>query len=173
MAKTKSKAPVEDIEDDDTDVAEDDDLEELVEDEVAEAPKANGAQAVTFGVADLCKYLSKKMGKEIKPRELRTQIRRMAREDDPRVDREIVAGNRARYDWPDGLKDPEVKRIIRAVTGGELEEGKKAAFAALKERKAAKDAAAGKGKKGKGKKTKTMVEELEDDDLEVEDDEIE
>lgn len=149
MAKNKAPAVVD----------EDVELAELVDDEETEAPKSNGQQAVTFGVADLAKHLSKESGKEIKTRDLRTQIRRMAREENARVDREITPGNRTRYDWPKGLKDPEVKAIIAAVKGGEIEAGKKEALDALKARKTEKK---GKGEK-KNKKSKTVVEELEDD----------
>lgn len=150
-ASTKSKA---------AEVAEDVELDELDTDvEEEEAPAKSKSKSkepeVTFGVRDLAEHLSKAMGKTITPKDLRTQIRRMAREETPRVSREVIPGNRSRYDWPDGLKDPEVKAIIAAVTGGELEEGKKAALAKLKEdkaaKKAAKEAGEGKGKKGKNK----------------------
>lgn len=158
-------------------VEEDLELEELDED--VESEGKSKAQEVTFGVADLAKYLTKKTGKNISTRDLRTQIRRMAREDKPRVQREITAGNRTRYDWPEGLKDPEVKAIIKAVTGGELEEGKKAALTALKEKKAAQKAAGEgggkKGKKGKKGKSAPVVEDDDDDDdlEEIEDDDDE
>jgi hypothetical protein len=171
-ASTKAaKAEVEDVEDDD-------ELEELEEDDAAEeAPKAKkGAAAeVTFGVQDIVKYLTGK-GHKVNARGLRTLIRKMARDGSNRVEREIVAGNRTRYDWPKGLKDPEVKKIIKAFEDGELEADKQEKLQALKERKAAKDKAAGKvkGKKTKasGKKAAAVVEDDDDDeDLELEDDE--
>lgn len=170
--KTRKKAApapeVDEVEDDD-----DVELEELdaeVEDDDAPKAKKSKAQEVTFGVADLCAHLQKLTGKEIKPRELRTLIRKMAREDNARVDREIVPGNRTRYDWPKGLKDPEVKAIIKAVTGGEMEADKKAKLEQLKEDKAKKSAAKkAKGEaKGKGKKRKAAPEPEEVDDDEVE-----
>jgi len=148
MAKSKVKEEVD----------EEVELDELDADvETEEAPTKGKSKSkskepeVTFGVRDLAEHLSKAMGKQITPKDLRTQIRRMAREDTPRVQREVVAGNRSRYDWPDGLKDPEVKAIIAAVTGGELEEGKKAALEKLKADKAAKKEAKAKteGKKSK------------------------
>jgi len=148
---TKTKAPA----------AEDVELDEL-DDDVAEEETSSKANEVTFGVRDLAEYLSKKTGKTIKPKDLRTLLRKMAREDNPRVDREVVAGNRSRYDWPNGLKDPEVQRVVKAVVGGELEAGKKEALDALKARK------------GKTKKSKAEAEpeELEDDvEEELEDDE--
>lgn len=178
MAKQKQKeapAEVEETEDEEME------LEELEEDadEADEAPKkAKGGQPeVTFGASDLAKHLSKELGKTITPRELRTQIRRMAREETPRVDREITAGNRSRYDWPLGLKDPEVKAIIKAVKAGELEAGKKEALDKLKEQKAAKKAAAGddapKGKKGKKGKSAPEPEPDDDEIEEIGEDELE
>jgi hypothetical protein len=99
----------------------DDDLEELEEDEVQESATAKrgskAADDVVFGVADLCKLLSKGLDKPVTPRELRQLIRKMAREKDPRVNREITAGNRSRYSWS-GPKDPEVLAIIAAFKGG-------------------------------------------------------
>jgi hypothetical protein len=155
----KAKATLTEELDDDVELA---DEGEDVEEDGASSSK----QEVTFGVSDLCKHLTKKTGKTIKPRDLRTLIRKMAREDNPRVDREITAGNRTRYDWPDGLKDPEVKAIIKAVTSGELEAQKKEALDALKNRK--------KDKTKKGKKSKKVVEVEEDDDVEeVGDDDFE
>jgi sugar-specific transcriptional regulator TrmB len=167
MAKTKAKAEeVEEIEDDD--VEELDDLDSDVEEDEAPKSKAKASTpAVTFGAADLAKHLSELTGKTISTRDLRTQIRRMARDGSNRVDREITAGNRTRYDWPKGLKDPEVKAIIKAVTDGELEAGKKEALDKLKADKAAKKAAkdkdAGKGK-GKGKKAPIEDDDEDDDD---------
>lgn len=186
MAKTKSKAaaPVEDdavdvddtdedveLELDDTDADTDGDVEEDVKPAKGKGKaKSNGQEEVEFGASDLAKYLSERLGKTITPRDLRTQIRRMARETErkggPRVEREITAGNRTRYNWPGGLKNAEVKAIIAAVEGGELDAGKKAALDALKEKKAAQKAAGEGGKKGKaGKKgKKAKVEEIEVDD---------
>lgn len=159
MATRTKKAP---------EVEEDMELDELDEDVAEEEGAASSkANEVTFGVRNLAEYLTKKLGKEIKPKDLRTLIRKMAREDNPRVEREVVAGNRSRYDWPDGLKDPEVKAIIAAVTKGELEQGKKEALDALKARKA-EQKAAGETPKKKSKKAAPKVEEVE----EVEDDEF-
>lgn len=151
-------------------VEDDDELEELAEDEAEETPaKGSSKQEVEFGVADLAKYLTKKGDKEIKPKDLRTLIRKMAREDKPRVSREVVPGNKSRYDWPGGLENPEVKKIIKAVLGGELEQGKREALAKLKEQKAAKAAAAGDGGGKKSKKSgkkSAPVAEPDDDDIE-------
>jgi hypothetical protein len=150
--RTKAK-PVEETEDIELDELDDD----VAEDE-APATKSE----VTFGVRDLSEYLSKKTGKLIKPKDLRTLIRKMAREDKPRVEREVVAGNRSRYDWPLGLKDPEVKAIVTAVVGGELEANKKEALDALKARKAEQKAAT--PPKAKTKAKAPVEEELEDAD---------
>lgn len=183
-AKTKSKKSkateeVEVLEDEDVEL---EDLDTDVEDEEQAKPKGGkakkGAEEVEFGVSDLCTYLTKKTGKEVKPRELRTLIRKMAREEEARVDREVIPGNRSRYNWPGGLKNPEVKAIIKAVTGGEMEADKAEKLAKLKEDKAKKTAAKkaaaekggakAKGKKGKGKK----VAEPEPDDDDVEEIEL-
>lgn len=165
--KAKSKKTAEPTPDEDLD------LEELSEDEVEEAPKKKGGaqQEVTFGASDLAKYLSEKSGKTVSPRELRTLIRKMARDGSARVNREIVAGNRSRYNWS-GLEDPEVKAIIAAFDGGELEADKKAKLEELKAKKAEKKAKGEPtGKKAKKQKAKAKVEETEDEDLELDDDE--
>lgn len=175
-AKTKATPPPEPEE-----IEDDDELEELEEDEVEETAPAKKAaqQAVTFGVSDLAKHLQAQ-GHKVDARGLRTLIRKMARDGSKRVEREIVAGNRSRYDWPKGLKDPEVKKIIAAFLGGELEQDKQEKLAALKERKASKDKAAGKvkgkktkaGKKGGKASGKAAAAAADDDeDLELDDDE--
>lgn len=120
---------------------------ELEDAEVDEETTGNGskAQDVTFGVRHLADHIKETTGKEYKPKDLRTLIRKMARDGSNRVNREIVAGNKTRYDWS-GPDDPEVKRIVKAVKAGEVEEGRKAALDKLKERreaeKAKKEAAA-------------------------------
>ena len=170
----KKSAPAPEPEVDDVEL-EDEDLEELEADEVEDAPKKSAAQEVTFGVSDLAKWLTQKYGKKVTPRELRTLIRKMARDGSNRVDRVITAGNRTRYDWPDGLKDPEVKAIVKAFRDGELEADKQEKLAALKARKAEKTAAEpAPAKKAAAKKKKAAPVEEEDDedeDLELDDDE--
>jgi hypothetical protein len=148
-------------------VEEDLELEELDEDVEEEAAKKSKTPDIEFGVKDLCEHLEKLTGKKYTTRDIRTQIRKMAREDKPRVKREIVAGNRTRYDWKGGLENSEVKRIIAAVTGGEVEANKKEALAKLKETQAKK-----KGTKAgkKGKKAKVVEEDIEDDDEDIEED---
>lgn len=169
-APAPEPAEVEDLE------VEDEDLEELEADEVEEAPKKSSAQEVTFGVSDLCKWLTQKYGKKVTPRELRTLIRKMARDNSGRVDRVITAGNRTRYDWPDGLKDPEVKAIVKAFRDGELEADKQEKLQALKDRKAAKkDAEPAPAKKASAKKKAAPVvdEDEDDEDLELDDEDDE
>lgn len=172
--KTRKKAtPAPEPEVVDEDLEMDEDLEEMEADEVEDAPKSGGQQEVTFGVSDLAKWLSAKFDKKVTPRELRTLIRKMARDGSNRVDREIKAGNRSRYDWPDGLKDPEVKAIVLAFKNGELEADKQEKLQALKDRKAKKTAEAAPAKKATAKKKKAapVEEELEDEDedLDLED----
>lgn len=152
-----------------------DELEEIEGDEVEESGGKSAQQEVTFGASDLAKYLSEKSGKTVSARELRTLIRKMARDGSKRVNREITPGNRTRYNWS-GIDDPEVQAIIAAFEGGELEADKQAKLAELKERKAAKKAAGEdtgkKGKKGKGKgKAKPEPVADDDEDLELDDDE--
>jgi hypothetical protein len=177
-AKTKTKKVIE-VEEEDVEEEEDEDLEldELDEDvEEEEAPakgrkkarSSNGQQEVEFGASDLAAYLSDRTGKVITAKDLRVLIRKMAREDKPRVEREITAGNRTRYDWPGGLKNPEVKAIIAAVTGGELEAGKREALTKLKESQAAKKAAK-EGKKAKKTKVKVVEPEEDEDDDDLDD----
>lgn len=173
-SKAEEVADVEPVDEDevvavDEDDEEDVELEDLdadVEDE-GKAKKKSKQPEIEFGVADLCKYLTEKTGREVKARELRALIRKMAREDDPRVEREIVPGNRTRYDWPGGLKNAEVRAIVKAVTGGEMEADKKEKLEALKKTKADKQATKGSKKakaKRKSKKAKPEPEPVEDDD---------
>jgi hypothetical protein len=152
-----------------------DELEELESEEVEESAGKSAQQEVTFGASDLAKYLSEKTGKSVTARELRTLIRKMARDGSKRVNREITPGNRTRYNWS-GPDDPEVQAIIAAFEGGELEADKQAKLAELKERKAKKKAEEAKdgkkGKKGAKGKGKAKAEPADDDeDLELDDDE--
>jgi hypothetical protein len=157
---TKAKpAPTPEVEEDeledlveadgDGDIEEDleaDELEELEEDEVEESKpagkkKSAGRDAgITFGIRDLCDHIKAVTGNETDPRAIRTLIRKMARDESGRVNREIKAGNRERYNWT-GPTDPEVVAIVAAFKGGELEAEKQAKLAKLKADKAAKAAA--------------------------------
>lgn len=119
---------------------------------------ASGQQEVTFGVADIAKMLSEGRDKPVTTRELRTLIRKMARDGSGRVNREIIPGNRSRYDWS-GPEDPEVVAIVEAFNNGELEADKQEKLAALKERKAQQRAE---------KQAAAEVEESDEDDEELE-----
>lgn len=152
-------------------------LEEVEGDEAEASTTKGGQEEVTFGASDLARYLAEKTGKKVTPRELRTLIRKMARDGSKRVNREITPGNRTRYNWS-GPEDPEVQAIIAAFEGGELEADKQAKLAELKENKAKKQAAKkaekekAEGKKGKkGKKSEPAAEADDSDDLELDDDE--
>lgn len=133
---------------------------------------ATGNEEVTFGVSHLAEMLSEGREKKVTTRELRTLIRKMARDGKGRVTREIIPGNRSRYNWS-GPEDAEVQAIIAAFNAGELEADKQEKLQALKERKAAqraeKQAAeAALEKKSKGKKAKAEVVEEDEDDEELE-----
>jgi hypothetical protein len=100
---------------------------------VEETVEATETETV-FGVSDIAELIKVETGDEVKTRDLRTLLRKMAR--DGRLDREIVAGNRERWTWS-GPEDPEVAKIITAYTDGELEADKKEKLDALKAKKAA------------------------------------
>lgn len=171
-AKTKKTAKPKPAPEPDV-VDEDLELEEVDADEVegASTKKGGAQQEVTFGASDLARHLSETSGKTVSARELRTLIRKMARDGSGRVNREITAGNRTRYNWS-GVDDPEVQAIIAAFNAGELEADKQAKLQQLKEQKAAKKAAGEptgkKAKKGKGKKAAKPAVEVEEDDDELE-----
>lgn len=170
MATKKKAAPVEEIEADE--------VEELEVAEETTKKKGSKTDDVVFGVADIAAILTEKTGKKVTTRELRTLIRKMARDGSGRVDREVIPGNRQRYSWS-GPKDPEVKAIIAAFDSGELEADKKEKLAALKEqkeakkkaKKAAEEKAEPKAAKKKASKKAAAVVEDDDDELELEDDE--
>lgn len=148
-----------------------DEVEELEEEEVEleeEAPakatkgKAADAADAPFGVRALIALIKEKTNKEYKPREVRTLLRKLAREDGT-IDREIVPGNKERYVWT-GPTDPEVKAVLKAVKGGEIEAAKKAALDKLKADKAAKDAAKAKAAKVAEKKAAAAAAAADDED---------
>ena len=120
------------------------------------APKPAPVEEDTiFGVSDIAEIIKVQHGKEVKTRDLRTLLRKMAR--DGRLDREIVAGNRERWTWS-GPDDPEVELILEAYAAGELEADKKEKLEALKARKAEQRAAK------KAAEAEDEDEELEEDD---------
>lgn len=159
MAKTKKKKKVREEEEIEVTDSEEEELDED-SDEDEGGSKAN---QVTFGVADLCALIEERTGKLYTTREMRMLLRKLAR--NGKINREIKAGNRARYDWS-GPTDPEVKRVLKAVEAGEIEKGKKEALENLKKSVAEKRA---KGEKtGKGKKSKKPEPEDEPEDEEFE-----
>lgn len=175
MAKKTKTAPAPEPVDEDEDL----ELEELDEDvEEAEPAKAakNGkaADTVTFGASHLAKLASQVTGKEYDAKTVRTLLRKMARSGE--LDREISAQNRTRYDWS-GPDDPEVKKILKKIKGGAIEEARNDALGKLKEKKTAerkaKAAAAEAAAKKAGKKAAKPAPPVdEDDDVEdLEDDE--
>lgn len=162
---TRSKTKAAPVEDDELE------LEELEETEEAPAKGKKAAADEVWGVRDLIALIKEKTGKEYSPREVRTLLRKMARDGSNRVEREVIAGNKSRYSW-DGPSDPEVKTILAAVKGGEIEAGKKEALDKLKADKAAKQAAKGETPAAKkGKKAAPPVDD--EDELEELDDEDE
>lgn len=168
---TKSKKaapPVEELDDDDLELDDDD---EEVEEAPAKSKKAKAApkEDEVWGVRNLIDLIKAKTGKEYKPREVRTLLRKLAREGGG-VNREIIAGNKSRYAWS-GPDDPEVKAVLKAVKGGAIEQAKTDALAKLKADKAKKQAAKEPAPAKKGKKApKPPVDEDDDDDLEEMDD---
>jgi hypothetical protein len=161
--RSKSKAaPVEEIDDDEVELDEIDEVEDDDEDEApAKKTKAKAKAAPkeddVWGVRALIEHVKETTGKEYNPREVRTLLRKLAREGGG-VDREIIPGNKSRYEWT-GPTDPEVKAIIKAIKGGQIEKSKKEALDKLKADKAKKTAA-----KQKAAAKAQAAAEAEDDD---------
>lgn len=120
------------------------------------APAPAATEETIFGVGDVAELIQIRTGKVVKNRDLRTLLRKMAR--DGRLDREIVAGNRARWEF-EGADDPRVEKILEAFEAGELDQDKAEKLQALKDRKAEQRAAAAAAK----------AAESTDDDEELED----
>lgn len=158
MAKKPAAAPV--IDDDEVELEE---VEEVTE--PAKAEKA--AEPEVWGVRNLIALIKKKTDKEYGPREVRTLLRKLAREGGG-VEREIVAGNKSRYSWS-GPKDPEVLAVLAAVQGGAIEKAKTEALQKLKADKAAKTAAADKAKPAAAKPKTKPAAPAPDEDGEDED----
>ena len=102
------------------------------------APAPEPTEEAVFGVSDVAEIIQTRTGKVVKNRDLRTLLRKMAK--DGRLNREIIPGNRTPWTF-DGPEDPQVEQIVEAYENGELEADKKAKLDALKERKAAERAA--------------------------------
>lgn len=140
MAARKKTAAVAVVDDDDDDDVELEELEEDADEDEDEAEAAAPEKPEIWGVQSLIVLIKQKTGKTYKPREVRTLLRKMAREDGT-IDRDIVPGNKTRYSWT-GPDDPEVKAVLKSVKGGAIETAKKAALDKLKSDKAKKTAAA-------------------------------
>ena len=103
----------------------------------AEAVAPEATEEAVFGVSDIADLIKVETGKVVKTRDLRILLRKLAR--DGRLDREIIAGNRARWEF-DGPEDPRVEAVLEAYKSGELEADKQEKLQALKDRKAAQKA---------------------------------
>ncbi|PYS90468.1 MAG: hypothetical protein DMF62_04715 [Acidobacteria bacterium] len=168
--KTKSRPKAAPVVDEVDELDDDVELEELGE-EIDDTPKkkAKRADSPDFGIQELCAFLERQTGKGYKPREVRTLIRKMARDGSGRVEREIVPGNRARYSWT-GTKDPQVQAILAAVKEGEIESSRKEALDKLKvQSNAKKDAKKAQADAKNTAKGKTKVAEPDDDDDDADD----
>lgn len=124
----------------------------------AKATEAEATEEPTFGVSDVALIIQERTGNVVKNRDLRTLLRKMAK--DGRLQREIIPGNRTPWVF-DGPEDPQVEQIVEAYEAGELEADKKEKLDALKARKAEERAA---------KKAAEEAEAEGVDDEEVEED---
>jgi len=163
-AKKRATAVVVEDDEDEADVEADVELEELEEDADDDEDTEPEKPAVPeiWGVQQLIILIKQKTGKTYKPREVRTLLRKMAREDGT-IDRDIVPGNKTRYSWS-GPNDPEVRAVLKNVKGGAIEVAKKAALDKLKQDKAKKTAAAQKVVAKTKKKTAAPPPEDDEDE---------
>lgn len=173
MARRKATPAAEEVEELEEDL-ELEELDEAVEEDSKPAKKTRKkrADAPAFGIQELVAHIKEETDKDYTPREVRTLLRKMARDGSSRVNREVSAENRSRYSWS-GPDDAEVQAVIAAVGEGEIEADKKAALDKLKENKAKKDAAEGKTpakKAASKKKAATPPPADEDDDEEFDED---
>lgn len=144
---------------------EDEDLDDEEDEEPAPAKGKKAAKPASskkaepkYGTKWLAEYLSEKLGKEVKPFDLRAVLRKMAAAGE--LDREVGA-TRERYSFG-GPKDPVVKSILEKFKSGAVAADKKAKLQELKDKKA-------KAKKA----AEEPEEELEDDVEDLDDDEDE
>lgn len=149
-------------EDEPEDEADDDDDEDEEEEVVAEKPKkkkkASQASKNGFvGTQEVAEYCG------VNSRELRMVLRSLRKKDDTFVPDEETG----RYQWK-SLKDPQIKKIKKAIDAGAAKEIRDEALQKLKDKKAAekagkdakKNTSSTKGKK-KGKKKKVVEEDDE------------
>lgn len=150
----------EDMEDDEDTTAEveetdeDDDLEELEEDEEPEpapkpkarkAAKATGTKTappkqekVAFGSAELAAHVTEVTGETYDARAIRMLLRKLAKDEQYQ---RAVGEDRSRYSFT-GPEDEAVKLVVQMVKSGAAKELKQAGLQAVKDKAAAKKAAA-------------------------------
>lgn len=125
---------------------------------VEKAPKAD---AIEFGSAWLVEHVNAEAGTSYSASALRILLRKL------KADGVIEeTEGRARYNFPKGANDPQVKAIVKAVKGGAAEKAKAERLESLKEQRAAK-AKAAPAKKTRAPKAAPAPEVEEEDELEV------
>lgn len=145
MPKTKSKAAVEELDDDDLELVDDDDAETAKpkgkakgKNKSAEkpAPKAERESNI-LGASWLAEHINEELGTNLTAANVRVILRKMAADGD--IERE-VGTDRARYSFT-GEKDATVRAVLKRVRSGEATSNKaealEAATAPRKARKAA------------------------------------
>lgn len=121
MPRTKAAVEVEELEDDDLELEEADEVEDEAPAPKAKAKSTRKAPAAKEGngIAWLVDYVNEATDKTVTPAGLRTLLRRMARDEDGPVSRE-VGSERTRYSFT-GERDPIVRAIVKQVKGGALD----------------------------------------------------
>ena len=126
---------------------------------VEKAPKAD---AIEYGSAWLVEHVNAETGSSYSASALRILLRKLTAEGV--LNRE--ADGRARYNFPKGANDPEVKAIVKAVKGGAAEKAKQERLEGLKAQRAASKAAPKKTRAPKAAAA-AAPEVEEEDELEV------
>jgi len=121
----------------------------------AKAPR----ETIEYGSAWLVEHVNEQAGTNYTATALRILLRKLTK--DGVLERE--ADGRARYNFPKGEKDPQVKAIVKAVKEGGADKARQERLDDLKAQKKSKKAAPAK----KSRKAKVEVEEEDDDDLDV------
>lgn len=153
---TKAKSePIEELDDDDLELTDDDDADD---EEAAPAPKAKKGkpakaaapkrESTALGAAWLATHVNDQLGTEYTPAQIRVILRKLAKDDESPVERE-VGTDRARYAFT-GENDKSVKAVVRAIKSGALDREKADRIAAARAAKAeADETPAPKAKKAK------------------------
>ena len=174
MPKNKSKAAVEELEDDDLELMDEDEDEapakptgkkaKTVKTAEKPAPKAERAESNGMGAAWLADHINEELGTSISAANIRVILRKMAKDGD--FERE-VGTDRARYQFT-GEKDPIVRAVLKRIRSGEATRDKVEALeAATAPRKARKAVAAvieeePEAKPAKGKRKAKAEPEVEE-----------